>query len=188
MLSFQKIKSSAIFLLFIGAMFCTQIVFAQRDFDPEIDKSFKERVYFGGNFGLQFGTITAVEVSPLVGYMLTPRLSTGAGITYQYFEDKRYRPSYSSSIYGGRVFGRYNILEAFYAYAEYESLNLEFYDPFRDRFSTEWVPGLLIGGGYNQIGAGGRGGFNIMALYNVTYDNVRSPYASPLVLRVGFIY
>ena len=37
----------------------------------------RERLYFGGNFGLSFGNITSVIVSPLAGYHITPRLSAG---------------------------------------------------------------------------------------------------------------
>ena len=46
----------------------------------------RERLFFGGNFGLQFGTVTNIEISPLAGIYLTPRLAVGPGIRYEYFK------------------------------------------------------------------------------------------------------
>lgn len=40
---------------------------AQREIDDEAETPFRDRLYFGGNFGLQLGTSTFVDVSPLVG-------------------------------------------------------------------------------------------------------------------------
>ena len=38
---------------------------------------FKDRIFVGGNLGLTFGTITNIEIAPLIGYMLTPSWSAG---------------------------------------------------------------------------------------------------------------
>lgn len=72
--------------------------------------------------------------------------------------------------------------------AEYENLNVEFLtsDP-RKPFVREWVPGLFIGGGVYQA-IGERAGFMIAALYNLSYDSLRSPYNSPWVFNVGFTF
>lgn len=149
--------------------------------------TFFDRVYLGGNFGAQFGTTTFVDVSPLAGYMITDKLSAGVGITYQYL---RYKPapnvSFSTSIYGWRTFVRRNIGRQFFLHGEFENINLELYTPSSaDGIQREWVPGLFVGGGLFQP-IGRKAGFMISALYNVLYDDIRSPYNSPLVLRVGF--
>ncbi len=160
---------------------------AQKSFDPETATVW-DRLYFGGNFGLSFGNITYVDVSPLVGYMINQDLSAGFGVTYQYFKRKASNPvfDYETNVYGGRLFARHNIGSQFFAYTEYESLSLEFYRQVdgQTRLTREWVPGLLIGGGM-FLPLGKRSGVNIMALYNVLYDNAKSPYPQPYVIRVG---
>lgn len=162
---------------------------AQREFYPEDNTPLKDRMYYGGNFSLQFGSVTYIDISPLVGVMLTERLSTGLGATYQYLNFRR--SSSSSSVYGGRVFGRYNITQNFFAHSEAESLNTAYYvpgaTPDLDRLTRDWVTGVFVGGGYFTP-FGNRGGANITLLYNLTYDNKRSPYNEPYVIRVGFVF
>lgn len=147
--------------------------------------SFWDRTYYGGNFSLQFGNFTFVDISPLMGYMLTEKLSAGVGGTYQYYRYDIRGFKFSGNTYGGRVFSRYNITPQFFAHGEVEQLNLEFVTADFQRV-REWVPGVFIGGGYfapfNK-----RGGFQIMALYNLAYDEIRSPYGSPIIFRVGFV-
>lgn len=166
-------------------IFCAQLSFAQIELESE-KPSFKERLYFGGNLGLNFGDIVFIEVSPLVGYMLSNKASVGTGVIYQYLEFRR--PSFSTSIYGGRVFGRYNLFESLFAYAEYEALNLQFIN--RDnQIIREWVPGLLVGGGYFiRFGSRQRSGLNVMVLYNLLHDPLRSPYPSDIIFRVGVAF
>jgi len=165
----------------------TNVAFSQVSFDDDEKPSFKDRIYFGGNFGLQFGSITAIDVSPIVGYMITPKLSGGVGITYQYlkYKDRYNNASFSTNIYGGKVFGRYNLTQQFFAHSEYEVLSLEYFNVGEARRQRINVPGFFIGGGYFQP-IGERAGISITALYNLLHDELRSPYRSPIVLRVGF--
>ena len=52
----------------------------QKDKDPNAP-SFRDRVFFGGNFWLQFwGSYRYIELSPLVGYAITPKLLGGRQI------------------------------------------------------------------------------------------------------------
>ena len=46
---------------------------------------FKERLFFGGNVGLMFGTFTDIQLSPVVGYWVLPRLAIAVGPTYRYY-------------------------------------------------------------------------------------------------------
>ena len=159
--------------------------FAQKYVDE--DSGFIDRLYFGGNFGLQFGNFTHIEASPIVGYMINDKLSAGVGVVYQYF---RVRGSnqfndYETNIYGGKLFGRYNFSQQLFGYTEYENISLEFRSSQTADLSRIWVPAFFIGGGYFQP-IGNRAGFTIMALYNLLHNPARSPYNSPFVLRVGF--
>jgi hypothetical protein len=150
--------------------------------------SLKDRIRVGGNFSFQLGNATFIDVSPFVTYMVTERFNVSAGATYQYI---RFRipgfPGGENSIYGGRVFARQFILPSVFAHAEYETLNTVY--PFFDgnvfEYRRGWVPAGFIGGGYNQS-AGRRAAFQLTILYNLLYDNLRSPYNSPWVIRTGF--
>lgn len=162
---------------------------AQKEIDDQSD--FWERVYFGGNLGLQIGNVeTSIVLSPMAGYMFTQKFSAGVGVTYQYYKAEYQTFKYSTNLYGGRLFGRYNINENIFAYAEYESLRTDVpqrYDPVKQEivYDKQWVPGVFVGGGLMQR-IGPNAGIQFMALYNLAYDNLRSPYPSPFIIRVGF--
>ncbi|MEP2771760.1 MAG: hypothetical protein ABJH05_06405 [Fulvivirga sp.] len=152
----------------------------------ESGDDWKDRIYIGGGLGLQFGNITNIQVSPIVGYRINEKLSAGIGITYIYYKIKFDNgQEFETDIYGGSVFVRRNLNEQFFLQAEYESLNLEFYNVNDGSVTREWVPGLLLGGGY-FMPLGRHAGFSATALYNVIHDDLKSPYNSPLILRIGF--
>ena len=83
----------------------------------------KDRLFFGGYFGLQFGTVTLIDVSPLVGLNVSTNFAVGIGLTYQYYSEKY--QSYSTNIFGGRGFARYYFIQNLFGQAEYEILNFE---------------------------------------------------------------
>jgi hypothetical protein len=172
-----RVLTTLIFLFFFT------FVLAQSDEDMS-NASLKDRIYFGGNLGLQFGTITNIELSPLVGYRFTQDFSAGLGITYIYYKFDDNNRNFETNIYGYRLFARHNIQQNFYALAEYENLSLEFFNINDGSVNRQWVPGIFIGGGYFQP-IGRRAGFNMAALYNVIYDDQKSPYNSPWVIRIG---
>ena len=155
--------------------------FGQKEFDPLGNPTFFDRVYFGGNLSLEFGDFTFIDVSPLAGYMITNMFSAGVGATYRYISIRDLDTDLN--VYGGRVFARHNLGQQFFLYTEYESLSNELL--FADGSRREWVPGFFVGGGLFQGIGGGRAGFVISALYNFLYDNIKSPYNSPWVFRVG---
>ncbi len=178
-------KFVQIFLLILLSSYC----FGQKQFDPEGAPTFFDRVYFGGNFSLQFGSYTAIIISPLAGYMVTPRLSVGPGITYQYLKGEAYdylgrKYSYDSNIYGFRAFARYNITPMFFAHTEYESLKVDFPSVDGTQLVREWVPGYFIGGGVFQR-VGRRAGLGLTLLLNLLHDDRKSPYNSELIIRAG---
>lgn len=168
----------ALFLVFQATSYAQREIYS--DSIP-----FKDRLYFGGNFGMQFGTVTLIDFSPLVGVMITPKFSSGVGITYQYFNDRRYYGGESSS-YGGRVFSRYNILPNIFLHGEYEAINFDNYNLRTDNFERIWSNAIFLGGGY-FVPFGQRGGANFTFLYNILHDNLTSPYGEPYVIRVGFV-
>lgn len=181
-MSSWKNKVFALFLLGISLVQVDS--FAQREIEGDSIR-LKDRMFFGGNLGIQFGTVTFIDISPLAGVMITPRLSAGAGITYQYYDDNRFQGANGSS-YGGRVFGRYNVLPNIFTHVEYENINWETYSVAEQAFRRVWTDAFFIGGGYFAP-FGPRGGANFTLLYNILHDNQNSYYAEPYVIRVGFV-
>ncbi len=133
-------------------------------------------VFFGGNLGLAFGTITNIDVSPYVGYrFFEQQFGLGVGATYQYFSDSNI--GYSTSIYGGRVFAQLlpARLSMIILHAEYEGLNFEYYQDGR----RKWIFSPLAGGGLRQ------GSFSLIALWNINGSS--EIYTNPMV-RIGFTF
>lgn len=139
-----------------------------------------DRVIVGGGFGLQFGDITLVDISPTVGYMLTDRLLSGIGGRYMYFESKIPGLEFKDNIYGGNVFSQYLILENFLAHVELEVLNLQRGYDLEDRIN---ITSFFVGGGYRSS-LGGNSFASILILYNLN-DDIYTPYTNP-VIRIGF--
>ncbi|HOU31134.1 MAG TPA: hypothetical protein PLG42_07720, partial [Bacteroidales bacterium] len=47
---------------------------------------FKERLFWGGSFSLQLGTLTDIEIAPVVGVWLLPRLAIAGGPNYRFYK------------------------------------------------------------------------------------------------------
>lgn len=145
-----------------------------------LKSDFLDKFYTGGNIGAQFGTVTFIEISPLVGYKITDRISAGIGGTYQYYEYHDTYYNLKTNVYGGRIFGRYFFTDYLFAHAEYEYLNLEAFD-FYPRRRVD-VGSLMAGGGYVQR-FGEHSGIVAMILYNFT-ESIYTPYQNPII-RIG---
>ena len=148
---------------------------------PKEKFDLKEHLYVGGNIGLQFGTITIIDVSPMVGYKITEKFSAGLGVTYTNLNDKSFIPGYQINIYGGRIFARYFLLENIFAHTECEVLNGQ-WNPTSDQRIN--VASVMGGGGYRQQ-IGESSYFTILVLYNFN-DSFYSPYSNPII-RAGFV-
>ncbi len=187
------IKFLLLFLTFVPL-----ILFAQPK-EEEEELRPVDRLFFGGNFGLMFGTITNIEISPLIGYYITPKLAAGTGIRFEYFKDKGYYAPYETTIYGGNIFSRYTIISnlgegldiglnaGIFGQVEYEALSLErgYFEPPYTEDGRFIVHSVLVGGGIIQS-IGRRSAFLLSVLYNLN-ETSRSPYSNPIV-RVGFTF
>jgi len=78
----------------------TALVISQALFSQDVVNEtppLSERIFLGGSFGLQFGTVTNIQVAPVLGVWLLPRLNVAAGPSFQYYKD-----SFGNTlIYGG---------------------------------------------------------------------------------------
>ncbi len=160
-------------------------------------KSIFERIRLGGSFGLSFGSITNINISPMLGLQATDKLTVGAGVIYQYYKSNLTGFNYKSNIFGGRAFAMYSIISGVSAHAEYESINRNYIDAGTGASKPIWLNSFLVGGTYSQP-TGGRliRAVNFTALYNLNYNNQVnptnpyqniSPYGSPLVFRVSVL-
>lgn len=171
----------------------TSDFFAQRV--KEETPPLKERLFFGGNLGLQFGTITDIQISPIIGVWLLPRLAVAIGPDYRYF---KYRSEHTS-IYGGKGYLEFVVVKdistflpigtstGIFLHLEDEVLNLEssyWKDPpvFSNRFNINTV---LAGGGISQQ-IGRRSSVDLMLLW-VLNDPGFSVYSNP-EFRISFIF
>ena len=139
----------------------------------------KERVYFGGNLGAQFGNYTMINVAPLVGFKINQKWSVGSQITYSYIKINNL--SFQDHIYGGSLFTRYFIFKNFFAHTEYEALNGNWKGT-GERFN---VNSLFVGGGY-LYKFSNRAGLGISAIFNVL-PSTYSPYRNPII-NAGFTF
>jgi hypothetical protein len=178
-------------ILRIFTLFCILGIFsiniqAQYFETPQKKPTFKDRLYFGGGLGLQFGQVTLIDVSPLIAYKLTNRLHPGIGLSYSYYNDKSNNVPIEFSTYGGSVFTRFFIFESLFAHVEAEYLNIKVYT-FTGATTYEtkrqWIDNYLVGGGYFQK-IGEKSGIYFTILWNLNQTEL-TPYSNP-VMRIGF--
>lgn len=124
---------------------------AQIDDEPaDLSSPIKERLVIGGSFGVQFGTLTMFDISPMVGYKITDRFMAGLGGTYRYYRERAGANSiaFRANIAGGSVWSRFYVLENIFAHAEFEALRIEIVGGTRRR--GFFKNNALIGVGYSQ--------------------------------------
>lgn len=153
----------------------------------------KNKLFFGGNFGLSFGDYTIINVSPQIGYRFNQYFAVGTGPNFIYssFRYRYYNPEYRESygVVGLNIFGRVYPIEYILLQAQPE-LNytwgkIKYYDTYPDqKLNGKFVPSLLLGGGA-VIPSGGRGAFIAMIQYDVLQD-VRSPYGKRPIYNFGY--
>jgi hypothetical protein len=176
--------------------------------------SFKDRLFFGGGFGLVVGQYTDINISPHVGYYITPRLSAGIGVKYGYYNNKYHWITgydargyaiferFETHIWGGSLFKNFVLVNnvndwipflpvmRIFAHAEYEALSypkgfFKYKEPGKDLYHS-----YLVGGGF-RLPMGRRSSFNITILWNVyspsTGDTeLSSIYGDGAIVRFSF--
>lgn len=188
-MSFMKTNRFILFLSCFAIVFLTGFAsYGQssnkENKNPYANLPFKDRLSFGGNFGLAFGSVvTSIVIAPTIGYNVSPKFTAGLGPIYQYYKDNTY-PNSGNSIYGGGVYGRYYPLDMIFLQTEFQVLNLDELrypvDQIRQRVT---IPVLFVGGGYTQRTANGSGIY-IGILYDLIGD-INSPYPNNINFLIG---
>ncbi len=148
---------------------------------PQKQPSLLSKIYIGGNIGGGWSSNSAYfQLSPIIGYRITPQLDAGTRITYIYSKYKSYGYTYAYNDFGASIFTRYHLFKFLFVQAEFEELSTQYYlvDGTKSR---RWVPGLFLGGGryLHMVPTF----LHVGILYNVL-DTQYSPYSNPL-LRIG---
>ncbi|MEP7256841.1 MAG: hypothetical protein ABI687_00590 [Flavitalea sp.] len=166
--------------------------------EPEPVKGFdRNKLFIGGNFGLNFGSSTLVNLSPQIGYRFNRYFAAGVGINGQYssfrtsvFNDGSTARRESYGVAGLNVFGRvYPIEQVFLQLqpeANYTWGKIKDYttSPASEgKLPGKMVPSLLAGAG--GVIPAGRGGFIILAQYDLLQNN-RTPYGDKVFFSFGY--
>ena len=164
--------------------------------DSSARKGFqKEKLFFGGNFGLTFGDYTLINISPQVGYRFSNFFAAGVGLNVQHVSYK-YRniytndPEYKSSLWitGLNVFGRVYPINNVFIQAQPEANYIfgkerDYNSDLVTKVDAEIIPSLLLGGGASI--PSGRGAF-IAGVYYDVINHERSPYGERPFVQFGF--
>ena len=185
---YKKITILTVFILF-GSI---SIVSGQNQ--REQIPPLRERMFFGGSLGLQFGTYTNIHINPLVGLWVRPRIAIAAGPNYTYYKD----PYYETSMYGGNAYVQFvpvkdinnaipiGLHMGIFLHLEDEMLSLEsnVWDPHNpnERFT---VNTLLGGFGISQQ-LGSRSALNLIFLWTLA-DSGYALYSNP-IMRISFSF
>lgn len=182
--------SLMVLLLFISQ----SEAYAQEQNKPAEEKPpLKERLFFGGNFGLQFGTITDIQFSPVVGMWVLPRLAVAAGPNFRFYKS----PFDKTVIWGGKAYTEFIVVQdlnnviplglhaGLFLHLEDEVLSLEssfFRTPPYE--SKRFVQNTILAGGGISQQIGRRSSINLTLLWALS-DSEYGIYGNPEI-RVSF--
>lgn len=146
----------------------------------------RERLFYGGNFGLLFGTITDIQVSPVIGFWVLPRMALAIGPDYRYYNDRISK----THIYGGKAYMEFVVLRNINSvipigsntnilfHLEDEALSLESAIWKEPPYTSKrfYINTVLTGGGIGQQ-IGRRSSMNFLVLWALN-DNI-GLYSNP---------
>jgi len=186
---FRRMRITA----FLFLLLAVQAASAQRERSEP--PPLRERIFYGGSFGLQIGTITNIEASPIIGFWVLPRLAVAAGPNYRFYKD----PTGKTDIYGGRGYTEFVLIKDlnsilpiglnmgifFHFEDEFMSLDSEFWQISTSATTRYNINTLLAGAGISQP-VGRRSSINMMVLWALN-ESEYDIYGSP-EFRVSFIF
>jgi len=155
----------------------------------------KERLFYGGSFGLQFGSVTDIEVSPVIGFWILPRLAIAAGPDYRYYK----LFGEPTAIYGGSCYTQLVLIRdisSFLPIGSNTGIFFQVEDELLSMKSSFWkeppyssdrffVNTVLVGGGISQQ-LGRRASFDVSLLWPLE-ESEYGLYSTPEI-RMNFIF
>jgi hypothetical protein len=190
----NDILSLRIIFIILSVLFSSFEMNAQkksRDEPPPLS----DRIFFGGSFGLQFGSITDIQVSPVAGIWVLPRVAVAAGPTYRFYKDYFIK----TDLYGGRGYVQLAVIQnlnniipigsntGIFLHLEDELLSLASSAWKTPPYSSNrfYLNTVLAGGGLSQQ-IGRRASINLMALWPLN-QSIYNIYSNP-EFRVSFTF
>ncbi len=184
------------YLLIALLMIGTTYGFAQYS-EPETDGGGldKSKLFVGGNFGINFGNYTLINVSPQLGYRFNKYFAAGAGVNFIYsslrtdYSDGS-RERYNQGVAGLNIFGRvYPIPEILlqvqpelnYTWGKLKESGVNYSNTYK--LESKFIPSLLLGAG-GALPAG-PGAFIVMAQYDILQQD-RNPYGDKIFFSFGY--
>lgn len=163
---------------------------------PQEPESFTDRLVYGGNVSLSFGTNTFIYLAPTVAYKFSDRFLAGPGFIYQYASFNqaynvvtgRFEPfNFESQIYGPKAMANFFVNDYIYLGSQFEYLNHDVVSSFTTgELTRQWTSVLFLEVGYLQR-VGGKGFVQLGFRYNVLHD-FDSPYAQAWMPSIGFFF
>jgi len=144
------------------------------------ERSLNDKIFFSPNFGFAFWDKYAyAELSPLIGYKVTPRFWAGAGPKYLYYR----LDTTTAHIYGPKFFTSFAVIDnisekinigvnSLFLYSEMELLSIG-----NREVKREWYNFILAGFGV-RFPLGERSGVSLMVLWGLT-EPTRNFYNNP---------
>ena len=189
---FLKVKKWQLIIAFLLLFLTSNLTAQSRREEPP---SVRERLFYGGSFSLQLGSVTNIEVSPVIGFWVLPRIAVAAGPSYRFYKfyDEK------TDIIGGRSYLQVVVLrdiDKFIPLGIHTSIFIHFEDELLGLRSDYWknislspkrfaVNTLLAGGGISQQ-IGRRSSMNIMVLWALNESDY-DIYSNPEI-RIGFVF
>lgn len=149
------------------------------------EKSFYNRLNYGGTFQIHVDANTNVGLNPELGYRINRKFEAGLGGTYRLMVATKNIPKAINEpkVMGLRGFAEHRLVNNFYVHAEYEGLKSSIPQT-GDLPTKEWYYSFLAGL-ERRFYMKGKTHVQAQALYN--FSSKENPfYNSPWVFRVGF--
>ncbi len=154
----------------------------------------KGKFTFGGDFDFgMYGHYLNFAIAPQVGYRILSPWEVGVRGVYNlncYFDSANGSAYYH--YFGIAPYTNLQVYKGLFVHVEDEYLyGLARYQ--HETVGGAWYNSIFVGGGYRSYSYTGSY-YYLMVLYNLSWDNMENwtsglyPYASPLVLRVGFCF
>lgn len=173
-------------ILFLASVLGLDAQYLEKDPPP----SPVQRIFFGGNLDMGFGTVTQISLSPEVGYRITNRLSAGVGIDYMFVYSEEY--NFKGSIFGGSVFASFTVIKSLgelipflgtdmgiLVYGQFSYTNMgKFYTALSGE-EPMWIASPMLGLGF-QVPIGQRSYMVLSVMYNFD-ESMYSIYSNPVV-------
>jgi hypothetical protein len=155
----------------------------------------RERIFFGGNMALQLGTLTDIELLPVAGIWLLPRIAVAAGPGFRYYSFN----GTHTNVFSGRAYLQLvpiRDIDRLIPVGVHTSIILQLEDEVMSLDSKYWhnvdlspkrftVNTVLAGPGISQQ-LGKKSSMNIVVLWGLAPTDYEL-YSNP-VIRIGIVF